>query len=792
MLTLELVLVLAVLVVDVVLFVHGRLRMDLVALLTLVFLAVTGLIEPAAALAGFSNPAVVTVWAVFVLSGGLAHTGIANLVGRQVIRFAGGSEARIVLVIMLTAGVASAFMNNVGVAAILLPVIMDLSKETRIPPSRLLLPLAYACLLGGLTTLIGTPPNILVAEALRNEGLEPFGLFDYSPVGLVVMAAGFVFILAAVPRLLPKRRIHVEGSGGDDGRVLPDIYGLNERFIMLRLPEASPLAGKSLGEIRLGSVAGLQAITVIRDGRPRPSPGPGFRLQAGDRIVAQGPVDRLDQLRESSALDIEEAGPGVDGLGVEGLGVEVLGSPEFEIAEVGVPGGSELVGRTLRDANFAARFGVRVMAIRRDGTTLPAPLQDIHLRPADTLLVQGPPDKVEELGAHEQLTVAPADHIDLYSLQDELFAVRVPRDSFLAGQTLKECGLGAALGLWVISILREGRKIEMPEPGERLQAGDLLVVRGRPEGLSALKGIRELEVEGEGADESPALETEHIGIAEVVLSPHTRLVGQTLRQLSFRRKYGLMVLAIWREGRPHRTGLRDLPLRSGDALLVHGPRENLRVLASDPNFLVLTEGVQTPPRRRKAPVAALILGVTLGPVLLGWLPISIAAVGGAALMVLSGCLTMEEAYRSIEWQAVFLIAGMLPLGVALQDAGASALLAQAVVGTVGDFGPLAAMGALFVVTSLATQVIPTAALVVLMSPIVLGTAESLAISPYPLMMATAMAASASFASPVSHPANVLVMGPGGYRFTDYLRVGLPLTAVVFAVVMLVVPVFWPF
>ncbi|MYJ18276.1 MAG: SLC13 family permease, partial [Gemmatimonadetes bacterium] len=507
-----------------------------------------------------------------------------------------------------------------------------------------------------MTTLIGTPPNILVAEALSNEGLEPFGLFDYSPVGLLIMAAGFVFILVAVPRLLPKRRIGVEGPGGDDERVLPDIYGLNERFMVLRLPEVSPLAGKSLGEIRLGSVAGLQAITVIRDGRPRPSPGPDFRLRAGDRIVVQGPMDRLDRLREHSALDIEE----------EGLGVRVLDSPEFEIAEVGVPSGSELMGRTLRDVDFGVRFGVRVMAIRRDGRSLPSPLQDVPLRPADTLLVQGPPDKVEGLSAHEALTVAPADHIDLYSLQDELFAVRVPRDSFLAGQTLKECGLGAALGLWVISVRREGRTIEMPEPGERLQAGDLLVVRGRPEGLSALEGLRELEVETEGTGESSVLETEEIGIAEVVLSPHTRLVGQTLRQLSFRRKYGLMVLAIWREGRSHRTGLRDMPLRSGDALLVHGPRENLRVLASDPNFLVLTEGVQTPPRRRKAPVAALILAVTLGPVLLGWLPISIAAVGGAALMVLLGCLTMEEAYRSIEWQAVFLIAGMLPLGVALQ------------------------------------------------------------------------------------------------------------------------------
>ena len=184
--------------------------------------------------------------------------------------------------------------------------------------------------------------------------------------------------------------------------------------------------------------------------------------------------------------------------------------------------------------------------------------------------------------------------------------------------------------------------------------------------------------------------------------------------------------------------------------------------------------------------------MTLAPVLMGWLPISIAAVGGAALMVLLGCLTMEEAYRSIEWQAVFLIAGMLPLGVALEETGAAALLADAVVATVGDYGPMAVMAALFFVTSLGTQVIPTAALVVLMSPIVLGAAESLAVSPYPLMMAMAMAASASFASPVSHPANVLVMGPGGYRFTDYMRLGIPLTGLVFVVVMFVTPLVWPF
>ena len=778
----DVILVLAVVLVDLALFVHGRLRMDLIALLTLAFLAITGLVTPTEALAGFSNPAVVTVWAVFVLSGGLARTGLASMVGRQVTRIAGRREIPLVLVIMLTAGTASAFMNNVGVAAILLPVVMDLSREVGIAPSRLLLPLAYACLLGGLTTLIGTPPNLLVADALQSEGLEPFGLFDYSPVGLVVMVAGFAFLVLAVPVLVPKRSIRTAGTEGDEGRELPDIYGFNERFVVLRLPPDSPLAGKSLGGIRLGSVAGLQAIMVIRDGRPRPLPGPGFILRPRDRIVVQGPVDRLGQLRGSSALEVDDGK----------LDARVLDSPDLEIAEVGVPEGSELIGRSLGDLRFAERYGVRVMTIRREGAALAVPLQDVALQAADTLVVRGPPDRVEDLAISAGLAVAPADQVSLYGLRDELFAVRVPGDSFLVGQTLKECRLGDTLGLWVMTVLRDGRTIEMPPPDERLQAGDLLVVRGRSEEISTLEGIRELEVEEEGFEVQPVLETERLGIAEVVLSPHTGLGGQTLRQLGFRRKYGLMVLAIWRAGKPHRAGLRDLPLRSGDALLVHGPRKNLRLLASDPDFLVLTEAVQVPPRRRKAPIAAGLLALTLTPVLLGWLPISIAAVGGGALMILSGCLTMEEAYRSIEWRAVFLIAGMLPLGIALEEAGVSALLAEAVVASVGDFGPRAAMAAFFVVTSLATQVMPNAAVVVLMSPIVLDAAAGLGVSPYPLMMAVAMAASASFASPVSHPANVLVMGPGGYRFTDYLRVGLPLTAVVFVVVMIVTPLVWTF
>jgi di/tricarboxylate transporter len=252
------------------------------------------------------------------------------------------------------------------------------------------------------------------------------------------------------------------------------------------------------------------------------------------------------------------------------------------------------------------------------------------------------------------------------------------------------------------------------------------------------------------------------------------------------------VLAIWREGRAYRSNLRDMELRFGDALLLHGPRERVRVLGLEPDFLVLTEAAQEAPRLSKAPIALLIMAVVLTPVILNWLPIAIAAVAGVVLMILTGCLTMEEAYRAIEWKAVFLIAGMLPLGIAMEQSGAAQFLASGVVRLVGGMGPLAVMAGLFLLAALASQVMPNPAVAVLLAPVALSTATDLGISPYPLVMAVAVSASAAFLSPVGHPANVLVMGPGGYRFADYTRVGLPLLMVVLAVVLVVLPIFWPF
>jgi len=300
-----------------------------------------------------------------------------------------------------------------------------------------------------------------------------------------------------------------------------------------------------------------------------------------------------------------------------------------------------------------------------------------------------------------------------------------------------------------------------------------------------------LDIAQELASDMEILESEHVGMMEAVLSPRTTMAGKRVQELKLREKYGLSLLAIWREGRAYRSNLRDMQIRMGDALLLYGPREKLRVLGGEPDFLVLTEAAQELPRLEKAPMAAGIMGVVVLTVMLGWVPIYIAAVVGAALMVVTRCMSMEEAYRFIEWKAVFLIAGMLPLGVALDQSGAAKLLADNVVSMVGPAGPLATMAALMIITFLATSIIPTAALVVLMAPIVLSTSTEMGLSPHALMMAVAMAASSSFTSPVSHPANVLVMGPGGYRFVDYIKVGVPLSLVVFVVVMLFLPLFWP-
>jgi di/tricarboxylate transporter len=781
----DIALVLGTILLAVVLFVTERLPMEVVALLVLVGLALSGLITPAEALSGFSNPAVVTVWAMFILSGGLARTGVASLLGRHVLRLAGQGEVRLVVVIMLTAGVMSAFMNNVGVAALLLPVTMDIAQRTGSPPSRLLMPLAFGSLLGGLNTLIGTPSNILVSDAARDYGLQPFQLFDFAPVGLPITVVGIAFMVLVGRRLLPQRDPAREELPNSNDRNLREFYGLQERLFLLRLPADSPLAGKTLAQSRLGAVLGLNVVAILRDRRTQLAPNPDTLLHIGDQLLVQGRSDRLAELGRNHLL-----------LEGDALEVDRLVSSEMGIAELRLSPGSSLVGQTLWQSGFRRRFGVNVLALRRGDALRRADLRDLRLQAGDILLVQGPHTALEALhGPPDFEFVRPAsgaDVADIYHLHERLVALYVPADSTLVGRTLADGRLGEAFGLTVLGIQRGETTHLMPAPEEQVQAHDTLLVEGRTEDLATLRGLEALQVEHQAPADLGALESAEAGLAEVVLSPHTTLAGKTLRELHFREKYGLSVLAIWREGRAYRSNLGDMALRLGDALLLYGPHEKLKVLGSEPDFLVLTEEVQAAPRLKRAPWAVGIMAAVLLPVIVGWVPISIAAVAGAVLMVLTGCLTMEEAYRHIEWRAVFLIAGMLPLGLAMEQTGTAQFLAEGLVATLGGLGPLAVVAGLFLLGAAATQVMPSAAVAVLLAPMAFNAAVSLGISPYALLMAVAMAASASFLSPVAHPANLLIMGPGGYRFVDYIRVGLPLTLVVLVVLLLVLPVFWPF
>jgi di/tricarboxylate transporter len=601
--TSDIALMLTILGIAILLFIVNWLRVDIVALLILLALILTGLITPAEAFAGFSSPAVITVWAIFIVSGGLFHTGVANLVGDRLLKLAGKSLSRLTGLIMAAVGLMSGVMNNVGATAVLLPAVVSIARKARTNPSRLLMPLAFGSLLGGMTTLIGTPPNILVSDALRIAGLEPFSLFDFAPVGLAAMLAGTAYMLLVGQRLLPDR----------------------------------------------------------------------------------DPFERL-----------------------------------------------------------AAAEGPEV------------------------------------------------DLIDFYRLGERLFRARIPHGSPLIGKTLAESGLRQNFELSVIGIERRSDTLLGVDKDTILRRGDILLIEGMLDNLVWAEATGQVEVQPEVGIQDRDLQSGAIAITEVILSPHARLVGKTLSEIQFREKYRQSVLAILRDGRPRRTGLADLPLRFGDTLLVQGTRQNVRMLQREPDFVVLDageeDGIQRP---GKAPLAAGLLLVMLVPVIAGWLPIAAAALLAGILMVLTGCLTMDEAYQSIEWQAVFLVAGTLPLGIAMEKTGTAQFLSGLMVGAVGDLGPTGLLIGFYALTNLLTQFMSNAASTVLIAPIAIGAARHVGVDPHSLLMTVAIAASAGFLTPVAHQSNVLVMNPGGYRFGDYLKVGLPLSLLVLLVLLLVLPLVWP-
>jgi len=772
---------LAILAAAFVLFIGGWLRVDVVGLLVLSALALTGLVTAQEALAGFSSPAVVTVWALFILSAGLTRTGIAHQLGRPLQRFTKGGEAMLMVVLMVAASLLSALINTVTVATILLPSTMELARRSGRPPSRLLMPLALGCLLGGPFTGISTPPNILVTDALRNAGLAPFALFDFTPITAVIVAAGIAFMVLIGRHMLPSK-----SGDADSGtrRKIGATYQLETHIFTTWIPAGSVLDGRTLVESRLGSALHLTVLGLQRLGVLMLAPRPNDVLQSGDTLILHGRPEHLQRYHASQHLRVEPSGL------IEGRLADRL-----QAAEVLVPDGSPLVGSTLAESGLRRQHRVHVAALYSPDEGEVKDLQRHRLAARDRLLLQGERKVLEELvrlGFIAEMRFIGADRVKaLAGDRTRLMAVRVPGGSVLTGHDLVESRLGNAFGLTVVGLVRGGELLCMPSPDEKVQADDLLVLQGSARDLEILEGLQDLEIAEQSSGLLADLESQQVGVTEVLLSPRTSLAGRTLADLLFRERYGISVLAIWRKGRAYRTGLQNMPLQFGDALLVYGQRSSMETLSRDSDFLVLDEAAVQAPRLEKARIAVAVMLAVLVSAILGLVPIAIAALAGATLMVLLGCLSMEEAYRAIEWKVVFLIASMLPLGAAIENTGAAQMGAAALIAAVGDLGPRWVVAALFIVTVTGTQIIPTAALVVLMAPVALSTAATLGISPHLLMMTVAISASSSFASPLSHPAHLLVMGPGGYRFIDYVKVGVPITVLSFVVSVALLPVLWP-
>lgn len=594
----ETIFTIVILIVATILFILERLRPDLVAVLVMLVLGGSGVLEPAESFSGFSSPVVLVLIAAFVISGTLSKVGVSQVIGRKIAQAGGSSESRLVGLTVIAGASLSLVMNNVAAAAVLLPGVMDLSRRRSIHPSRILLPLAYATQLGGMATLL-TTSNLVASATLLDQGLPEFEIIDFLPFGAPIALLGCLYLVFIGRKLLPEQSL-AEAVAAKEHRSLQDIYGLHGDLASLRVLDDSPLVGSALAEADLRRNLGLNILVLQHEGeRNRPAPSPSERLQSGDVIVVSGHLPSSEDL--------------------ERLGLE---QTETKIA--------------------------------------------------------------------------------------------------------------------------------------------------------------------------PALVSETIRLVELVLSPRSSLAGKTLREVSFRERYGATVVAIWREGEAMSRELSDVPLRFGDGLLVHATRAEIGLLQDDADFLVLTQELGRPARKGKMILASSIILISLTVSIAGLLTVAEALLSGSALLVLTRCITMEEVYRAIEWRAVVLIGAMLPMGLALEKTGAAEIVGDAIATSVGPFGPLALLAGLVVLTVALAQMIPGGAAVPLVViPLAVAAANHVGSDPRMFAMAIALAASTAMLTPHAHPVGAMVMGLGGYSARDYLKAGLPLVIMCTVLIIVLVPLIWP-
>lgn len=752
---------------------------EVVAFIVLLLLFYLDYLRPVEAFEGFSSPVVITIFAIFFISGALRETGVADAFGRRIASWSGGQESRLLIGLMLAAALLSAFMNNVAAVAMLMPAVSSIATHTEVPASKLFMPLSFGVILGGILTLVGTPPNLVASQVLAQHGFEPLSIFDITPVGVAILGAGVVYMVFFGRKWLPggpaERRRR-------DASMLTRAYRIEERLTSIRVPVGSHLDGATLRETRLGNALDVAVVAVLRGRKQILAPGPDFRLAGEDALLVDGVYADLEQL-----------------LNVQGLAVfELRGDPAASATAVkaqglilSLPPGSGLVGKSLRELRFRDRFGVLVVGIRRGTELVREELGRRILRPTDQVLALGTTEQVATLRDQKGLKVEAAGLALSELIQGErLFTLQVPPGSPLKGRTVRESRLGELAGLTVLGILRAGQLRLAVAGDEEIEQGDGLLVAGEPTRILDLVQLGQLDLEAEPA--TAKLESDTVGVAEVVVAPRSAAAGSNLRQLSFRDRFGLQALALWRGGDAIAKEIANIPLRYGDAILVHGPLEKIRRLADDPDFVVLLTPDQSRRNLKKAPwaVAALLLLIVL--IVTGAAPTHIAALTGAMVCVVSGALTMPQAYRTIEWKALYFLAAVWPIGTAMQKSGASKWLAAQVVGLGDDLGPTVFLAVLVLLSSALSQVLDGVPAVVILGSVAIEVADKLDVSPYPLVVGIGLAASAAFLTPWSHKASLLVVNAGGYHTRDFLRVGGPLNALMLVLLVVLVPLFFPF
>ena len=758
------------------LFLTAKLPVDLTAFLGLVVLILGGYVGPAEAFSGFASPAVITMLSIFIVSAGLLYTGIADVVASRVNALVGTKEIPLIITLMLVGGVLSAFMNNIAATAVLMPAVAGIARRSRLSASRLLMPLAFGSILGGTTTMVGTPPNIVAATILSERGLEPFGLFDFTPIGLILLGVGTLFMITLGRKILPNRQA---GTSQTDTAELSHIYQLKEKLFTIRIPPESDLDGVTLVEANLSGALGIQVVSILRSGTKNFVPKAETMLKGGDVLLAEGQLSEIEDLLRVRDVELRPTKAGQlprPIRGVTGIRAEVLET-------------SPLVGMSLREARFRNRFHLVIVGIERGDETLRQRLGSQILQAGDSIVALGTRTHLQELDSDPGFQVKELGFSALKSIEGHLSVIRIPPGSSLVGATVGGSRLGELVGVTIGAIIRDGTTRLAVSPDDVIQADDGLLVACDPKRVQDLVRIGDIRVNpGLGEME---LESEDFGVVEVALAPRSALVGKTPRELEFRDRYGIQLLAIWREGRTIFTGLADLAFKFGDALLVQGPWDRIRPLGPNPDFVVLSPTGLRPRRNKKAPLAVGALLLMIAMVVTGVQPIHVAAFTAASLVLLFRTVTMEEAYRAIEWRTIFLVAAVLPVGIAMETTGAALLAVKAVREVAGTLGSYAVLVALVLLASLLSQALDGAPAVVLLAPVALESAAQLGINPYAVMMGVSLAASAAFMTPFSHKANLLVMGAGGYRTMDYVRVGTPLTVAVLGIVVALVPVFFP-